>query len=60
MALYPEGAINADPSAGLATFRYGAFKQALARDALLWSFVTLGHEQIWPKKVVLSYNYHLL
>ena len=26
----------------------GSFKRALAEDAVIWNFVTAGHEKIWP------------
>ena len=48
LTLFPEGAMNrADPSK-LMTFRYGTFKRALAEDAIIYHFVTCGHEDVWP------------
>jgi 1-acyl-sn-glycerol-3-phosphate acyltransferase len=49
LCFFPEGQINGDPDT-LMPFRYGGMKKAVEFDAKLWSFVTHGNPEVWPKK----------
>lgn len=49
LCFFPEGQMNGDPDT-LLPLRYGGLKKALEKDARIYSFVTRGNPQVWPRK----------
>ena len=49
LCFFPEGQMNSEPSKIL-PLRYGGMKKALEFDACLFSFVTCGNPDIWPRR----------
>lgn len=49
LCFFPEGQINGNPDT-LLPFRYGGMKKAVDYDVKIWSFVTTGNPEVWPRK----------
>ena len=49
LCFFPEGAVNSNPDTIL-PFRYGGMKVALANDAIIYQYITVGCPGVWGKK----------